>query len=388
MVSFVPMDAVSENGGLRLDEEREIEDVYTGYTYFKDGDVVLAKITPCFENGKASIATGLTNQTGFGTTELHVLRPKNIDREYLFYLLCSDHFRKVGESTMYGAGGQKRLPESFIANYILPVTDRDHQRAIANYLDAHTARLDALITAKERLLKLLAERRAALITRAVTRGLDENVALKDSGVDWLGEIPMGWEVKKLGLAISKIITGGTPSSNGPSYFVDEGIDWFTPSDFSTELHLNSASRQLNPVVFDETGLKKVQGPAVLIVSIGATLGKIGYTLNLVSSNQQINILSPGNQVDARYLSYFLTSFTEIIKLYSNSSTLGIINQQTTKQLLFLHPPISVQKGIANYLDLSAATFKDATTKIHHSLHLLREYRAALITAAVNGEVKM
>ena len=70
------MDAISENGGLRTDEERELEDVYTGYTYFKEGDILLAKITPCFENGKAAIATGLTNETGFGTTELHVLRPE------------------------------------------------------------------------------------------------------------------------------------------------------------------------------------------------------------------------------------------------------------------------------------------------------------------------
>jgi type I restriction enzyme, S subunit len=87
-VSFVPMDAVGELGGLRLDEQRAVDDVYNGYTYFRDGDVVIAKITPCFENGKGALAVGLTNCAGFGTTELHVVRPgEKLDaRFFILYL--------------------------------------------------------------------------------------------------------------------------------------------------------------------------------------------------------------------------------------------------------------------------------------------------------------
>lgn len=114
-VSFLPMEAVGEYGGLRLEQTQALGDVANGYTYFRDGDVVVAKITPCFENGKGSIADGLENGIGFGTTELHVLRPSSfMDRNYLFYLTISHAFRKIGASYMYGAGGQKRVPDTFI----------------------------------------------------------------------------------------------------------------------------------------------------------------------------------------------------------------------------------------------------------------------------------
>ena len=94
VVSFVSMDAVGEYGGMRLDENRELADVYEGYTYFADGDLCIAKITPCFENGKGALAEGLTNGVGFGTTELHVVRPgPSIDCRFLFYISIAHDFR-------------------------------------------------------------------------------------------------------------------------------------------------------------------------------------------------------------------------------------------------------------------------------------------------------
>ena len=103
--SFVPMEAVGEYGGLNLDQTRYVFEVNSGYTEFKDGDVVVAKITPCFENGKGALATGLLNGIGFGTTELHVLRPfENLDVRFLFYFSISQVFRNMGAGEMYGAG--------------------------------------------------------------------------------------------------------------------------------------------------------------------------------------------------------------------------------------------------------------------------------------------
>ena len=98
---------------------------------------------------------------------------------------------------MYGAGGQKRVPEDFIRDLRHPLPSEPEQRAIAAFLDRETARIDALVAKKERLIELLQEKRTALITRAVTKGLDPNVPMKDSGVEWLGEIPAHWEVKPL-----------------------------------------------------------------------------------------------------------------------------------------------------------------------------------------------
>lgn len=146
LVSFVPMDSVKFDKNLELSQEKTLEEVYKGYTYFRNNDIVLAKITPCFENGKSAIASGLTNGIGFGTTELHVLRASDtLEEDYLYYLIKSDFFMKVGESEMLGAGGQKRISEEFIKNFIFTFPSIDEQARIANFLDHELGKIDALI---------------------------------------------------------------------------------------------------------------------------------------------------------------------------------------------------------------------------------------------------
>lgn len=195
-VSFVPMEAIGERGGLDLSQSKLLVDIGQGYTFFRDGDVVVAKITPCFENGKGSLANGLLNGVAFGTTELHVLRARqDIIPRYLFYVSQSHAFRRLGEAEMYGAGGQKRVPESFVKDLRHTLPNHEEQFAIAGFLDRETARIDALLAKKQRLIELLQEQRTALITCAVTKGLDPNAPMKDSGVEWLGEIPEHWEIK-------------------------------------------------------------------------------------------------------------------------------------------------------------------------------------------------
>ena len=172
-VSFVPMEAVSEFGGLQLDQIRVIDDVYQGYTYFRNGDIVIAKITPCFENGKGSIAEGLTNNVGFGTTELHVVRPgKKLDRCFFFFLSISTPFRQPGEAEMYGAGGQKRVPDSFIRNYRIPLPPLTEQQQIVKHLEAEWIRIDAFSKQVKESIDLLCEYRMALISAAVTGKID------------------------------------------------------------------------------------------------------------------------------------------------------------------------------------------------------------------------
>ena len=131
---------------------------------------MVAKITPCFENGKAAIARGLMNGAAYGTTELHILRPgASVEKRFLFYVVTSDTFSKLGESEMYGAGGQKRVPPEFIENFFMLLPPLGEQIEIANYLEAATAKVDLMMSKTESAIAHLTEYRTALIT-AATRG--------------------------------------------------------------------------------------------------------------------------------------------------------------------------------------------------------------------------
>jgi type I restriction enzyme S subunit len=174
LVSFLPMSAIGEDGSLCLDSEKSISELESGYTYFRNGDVTIAKITPCYENGKGALMHSLTQGVGFGTTELIVVRPKPEEScgEFLHFLFVSTVVRNIGESHMYGAGGQKRVPDDFVRNFATGFPPAPEQAAIAAFLDAALAKFDTLTTEAQRAIDLLQERRTALISAAVTGQID------------------------------------------------------------------------------------------------------------------------------------------------------------------------------------------------------------------------
>ena len=168
-VSFLPMENISETGTLDLSVTKKISEVINGYSYLRDHDVIIAKITPCFENGKGAIAKDLVNGIAFATTEVITLRPNHSDSsKYLYYLLFCSPFRKYAEGTMYGAGGQKRIADSFVANYHFSLPPLPEQKAIAEFLDGETARIDALVEKAKISIELSKEKRQALISAVVT----------------------------------------------------------------------------------------------------------------------------------------------------------------------------------------------------------------------------
>ena len=173
LVSFIPMEAVGEFGGLSLDAEKELGVMGGGYTYFADNDVVVAKITPCFENGKGAIASGLKNGVAFGTTELHVMRSDDtLLPDYLFHLTMSHPFRCLGESEMYGAGGQKRVPETFLKDFRIGLPPVNEQQDIIDYINKVNQKLDLQMSKATDVIDRLAEYRSALIINAVTGKID------------------------------------------------------------------------------------------------------------------------------------------------------------------------------------------------------------------------
>ena len=201
-MSFVPMAAVSEETlCIETEAERPFSEVAKGYTPFKRGDVLIAKITPCFENGKMALADNLSHELGFGTTEFHVLRPsEKVSGPYLFHLLRAPYVRKAGAMKMKGAAGQRRVPADFFASLQIPLPPLDEQKRIAGILDAADA--------------LRAKRRASLAQ------LD--ALLKSTFLNMFGNPvtnPMAWEQCTVGDVVHSAKDGPHVS---PEY-ADRGI---------------------------------------------------------------------------------------------------------------------------------------------------------------------
>lgn len=174
LVTFLPMEMIHEDGSIDKENAKKIKNIDSRFTHFKEGDVLLAKITPCFENGKSAIASDLYNGYGFGTTELHVLRAKKnkMINKFLYYIIRSNQFLKLGESRMTGAAGQKRISSGFVNNYVTGIPPLSEQRKIASFLDAQMENIDKLQNNIKEQISNLKEYRKTLITKAVTGKID------------------------------------------------------------------------------------------------------------------------------------------------------------------------------------------------------------------------
>lgn len=169
---FIPMEKLKTDV-LVLDETRKIKEVFDGYTYFKDEDVLMAKVTPCFENRNTVVARGLENGIGFGSTEIFVLRPKlNLLNDFLYYRLQEDVFIEIATGNMTGAGGLKRVPSDFINNFEIALPPEQERVAIVKHIRIYAKKFDTLISKAEGAIGLMTERRTALISAAVTGKID------------------------------------------------------------------------------------------------------------------------------------------------------------------------------------------------------------------------
>ena len=386
LCSFVPMEKL-KTGVVLLDEVRPIDEVIEGYTYFEDGDVLQAKVTPCFENKNVAIAKILKNGVGFGSSEINVFRPyKGVSAEYLYYRVQENSYMTFCTSSMIGAGGLKRVPTDVINNFTVAAPKLSEQTQIARFLDNETARIDGLIEEQHRLIELLKEKRQAVISHAVTKGLDPTVPMKDSGVEWLGEVPAHWEALTLGRVADGVKTGGTPSDNLPSSDVMDGVEWFTPGDFASDLRLVGSDKFVSKLAVKSGDAKVFPAGAVLIVSIGATLGKVGYILKSASANQQINVVIPSSKIDGYFLAYSLSVKVDAMRFLSNSSTIGIMNQEKTKEIWLSLPSLKEQQLITDFLDKQASVIDTLIREASGGVSLLQERRSALISAAVTGKI--
>lgn len=394
-VSFLPMDAIGEDGSLRLTETRAISEVETGYTYFRDGDVVVAKITPCFENGKGTIMRGLQGGVGFGTTELIVARPKGQNSAtFLHWLFCSPLFRLRGEASMYGAGGQKRVPDDFVRDFLIGLPPPSEQAAIAAFLDRETAKIDALVEEQRRLIALLAEKRQAVISHAVTKGLDPTVPMKDSGVEWLGEVPAHWEVKRL----KYLAVDGDGIQLGPFGGMLLDLD---DEDTGYKLYgqentisgdFTAGHRWLSEKRYVDLARYSLLDGDIVLTRKGS-LGNARFVVELscpgIIDSDTIRIRVDHNLVIPLFITLLLHESDYIsyqIALMKRGAILSGLNSETVANIVIFAPPKTEQILILEALSQRCANSDQLISSGEAAITLLQERRAALISAAVTGKI--
>ena len=174
LVVFLPMERVHTDGTIDQELRLPYSQLKNGYTYFEEGDILIAKVTPCFENGKIVHIKNLTTSVGFGSTEFIVIRPdlQKVFPPFLHYILCNAPLRSIGKHFMRSAIGLKRVPTEFVEDFRIPIPTYQEQTQIANFLDHKTQQIDELITAEQRKIELLKEYRQSLISEAVTGKID------------------------------------------------------------------------------------------------------------------------------------------------------------------------------------------------------------------------
>lgn len=393
LVNFLPMEKVSENGEYEQESEAEYQDVSTGYTYFEDNDVLVAKITPCFENGKGALVNNLKFGFGFGTTEFHVIRSySQLMPKYLFYLTKTHLFRVTGEAFMEGAAGQKRVSTDFIKDFMMATPPLPDQTNIASFLDKRTARIDVLIEKDKKLIALLKEKRTALINHAVTKGLDSDAKMKDSGVDWIGEIPEGWRVRKLkqvtSIRISNVDKKSKPDEeevllcNYNEVYNNEFITLdlsFMKATASIE-QINKFSIKKEDVIItkDSETPEDIAVPSLAEENLNNIV--CGYHLALIRPN--------GSKIKGNFLLRLFQSkkINDQFVIYANGVTRFGISTHPIKNSFVIIPPLSEQTAIANFLDQATSKIDITIQKINEKITFLEEYKKSLIHHVVTGKV--
>ena len=263
------------------------------------------------------------------------------------------------------------------------------QQLISRYLDKKTEQIDSLIEKIQKKIELLKEQRTSLINQCVTKGLDPNVEMKDSGIEWIGEIPSNWILSKFGF-VASLETGNTPSkSEEDLYFTEDqnGFLWVKPSDL--DVGFQGVSDSEVKLTFEGKEQSRViPKDSILVCCIGNTSGKYSIANCDLSTNQQINSITFKDQIFPRYGLYYMDVFGRDLLKWMNFVTLPIISKGDLSQQPVIVPPKSEQIEISEILDKIISEHKVVTELHLQKIQLLKEYRQSLISSVVTGKVRV
>ena len=333
-------------------------------------------------------SSGLSSLDGSVSLIYTVLEPENnFYGGFAHHLFRSYPFQE--EFYRYGKGIVADLwttNYSEMKNITLGVPHLEEQKQIAAFLDRETARVDDLIAKQERMIELLAEKRGALISQAVTRGLNSRVTLQDSGVEWLGEVPQHWEVKRLKHLSRQIVDG---SHLTPTY-VAEGVPFLRVTDIhKTEINWDTVARipdEEHKILSQRC--KPERGD--LLLSKNGTIG-VPFVVNFddeFSIFVSLCLIKANDLLSTEFLKFLFESdvLEEQISYGSKASTVTNLHLEKIREFQLPCPPLLEQKAIVKYLDRQTAKIDALTDKAREAIALMKEHRSSLIAAAVTGKI--
>lgn len=352
--------------------------------YFQEGDVLFGKLRPYLAK------VYMADRSGEAIGDFFVLHPrKEVIGKYASYLIRTRNYIEVIDGSTFGAK-MPRASWDFMGSlpFLLPSTSE--QQSIVSFLDRETGKIDELISKKEQLIERLKEKRTALISAAVTKGLNPDVRLKPSGVEWLGDVPEHWEVKKVSYTTyvkGRIGWQGLKSDE----FIDEGPFLVTGTDFDNGRIFWDRCYHVSPERYAEDPYIHLRNGDLLITKDG-TIGKLAIVSDLkghATLNSGIFLTRPlKNEYFTRFMYWVLSSkaFIDFIETTKTGTTISHLYQNVFVRFVFPCPNIKEQQSIASFLDRETGKIDALMEKVRLAIEKLKEYRTALISAAVTGKI--
>lgn len=354
---------------------RQSEDSMVGV--FRAGDVLYGKLRPYL---RKAIVTG---DDGLCSTEFLVLRPGRSSAPWLHRWLLTT---EVTQQIEAGCDGAKmpRADWDHVGSIPMPLPPPAEQSAIATALDRETARIDALIARKTRFIELLKEKHQALITHAVTKGLDPNVPMKDSGVAWIGEVPEHWEIKRIAFLFAEAIRTGDPALPVLSISIHDGI---------TDEEVSQDDRERRVWLSeDRTKYKRVEQGDLAYNMMRAWQGAFGAVTVRGLVSPAYVVAAPVKPIETAYVECLLRTPMAIEEMRRFSRGIADFRMRLYwdefRNLTICLPPLKEQRVILDHIAVSSARFNTIVAMTERSIALLKERRSALITAAVTGQIDL
>lgn len=346
---------------------------------FESHDILFGKLRPYLAKVWAAKFAGEAIGDFF---VLHPLQHLN-SRFAAYYMRTADFINLIDGSTF--GSKMPRASWDFFSSAPINLPPLSEQQKIADFLDRETAKIDSLIQKRNDLIKLLQEKRSAVISHAVTKGIDPTVRLKPSNIDWLGEIPEHWDCWKISHGYSEMGSGTTPTSDNDAYY-DGNINWVTTSELRENIIVDTAKKVSQDAMRDFSALKKYPSGTLLIAMYGATIGRLGILGVEATINQACCALVKSKVFFNLFLFYWFQAYKKTVIILASGGGQPNISQEKIRSLILPTPPFFEQQKITEFLDRETAKIDSLIKKEEKIIKKMKEYRTALISAAVTGKI--